>query len=655
MKSDKLISNEVSGVNQILPHTNKWAWDLMLKGAANNWMPMDVTMQKDIEQWKSKDTFSADERLVVKRCLGFFAGSESLVANNLLLTIFKYITDPECRQYLSRQNWEESLHNLTVVYICDSLGLDVKEVYEAYNSVPAIKAKDDFLMDITSNINRPDFDINTVEGKQELLRNIFTYYIVCEGTFFFSGFAMLLSFGRQNKLPGIAEQIQYTLRDECVSDDTELLTPKGWKKVSNILDTDLIAQYNANETINFTKPIKISKTNMEKCFLYTNQEHSVDLMVSKNHRIIFKNRNKKSENYNCLCESFAEDFNHHGYTQHIMAGKKSNGDKKLTNMERLLIAMQADSHICNNGYHNGNLCGELRIIFSLTKDRKKIRLRNLLNDCSIKYIEKVDGDNSSFSFNLDKEYCTKEFSDWVNLENVSYEWCVDFIEELSHWDSHIYSKDRIIYCSTNKNNIDIAQAISCLANYKTNITLSIDDRKESYKDYYRMSIFLNKNYINGQSICKKEVEYNKDVYGVEVESGMIIVRRNDCVSVTGNSIHIQFGTTLINKLRQQYPEVWTKQFEIDSINHLKKALELEVQYANDVLPRGILGLNASMFTDYMKYIVNRRLTDLGLEPVYNNVHNPFSWMSEVIDLTKMKNFFETRVTDYQSSTIVDDF
>ena len=214
-KNKEIISDKVSVVNQILPHTNKWAWDLFIDGAANNWMPTEISMAKDIEQWKS-NLLSEDEKLVVKRCLGFFAGSESLVANNLLLSIFKFVTDPECRQYILRQAYEESLHNLTVVYVCDSLNLDIDEVYQAYNSIPSIKAKDDFLMNITSDINRPDFNINTIEGKREFLRNIITYYIICEGIFFFSGFAMLLSFNRQNKLPGIGEQIQYTLRDESL-------------------------------------------------------------------------------------------------------------------------------------------------------------------------------------------------------------------------------------------------------------------------------------------------------------------------------------------------------------------------------------------------------------------------------------------------------
>jgi ribonucleoside-diphosphate reductase beta chain len=333
-KTKEIISDKVAAVNQILPHTNKWAWDLFIDGAANNWMPTEISMAKDIEQWRG-NSLTEDEKLVIKRSLGFFAGSESLVANNLLLSVFKFVTDPECRQYILRQAYEESLHNLTVVYCCDSLGLDIEEVYEAYNSVPSIKAKDKFLMNICTDINRADFNINTLEGKREFLRNLITYYVICEGIFFFSGFAMLLSFNRQNKLPGVGEQIQYTLRDE--------------------------------------------------------------------------------------------------------------------------------------------------------------------------------------------------------------------------------------------------------------------------------------------------------------------------------SLHIKFGIKLINRIREDDPKIWTKAFEKETIDHIDKAMELELDYARDVLPNGILGLNSEMFIDYVQYIANRRLESLNLPSQYEDTKNPFPWMSEIIDLEKCKNFFETRVTEYAVGNIEDDF
>ena len=215
MKTGELLGKETEGVNQILPHKHKWAWDLYEQGVKNNWVPTDVPMTKDVQNWKSSpdDALSEDERLVIKRCLGFFAGSESLVANNLM-TLSKYITDPECRQYMARQMYEECLHNHTVVYICDSLDLDIGEVYEAYQTVPSIKAKDDFLIQVTGGLNEANIDTSTIEGKRELYKAAFTYWVVCEGTFFFSGFAMLLALS--DKIPGIAEQIQYTLRDESI-------------------------------------------------------------------------------------------------------------------------------------------------------------------------------------------------------------------------------------------------------------------------------------------------------------------------------------------------------------------------------------------------------------------------------------------------------
>ena len=246
------------------------------------------------------------------------------------------VTDAECRQYILRQAYEESLHNWTVVTCCDSYGLKVKEVYEAYLTIPSIKAKDDFLMQITTDVNRPDFSTKTLEGKREFLRNLITYYIVCEGTFFFSGFAMLLALGRQNKLRGLSDQIRYTLRDE--------------------------------------------------------------------------------------------------------------------------------------------------------------------------------------------------------------------------------------------------------------------------------------------------------------------------------SIHIQFGTYLINTIKEQYPQVWTKKFEEETVEHIKKAVELEIKYSHDVLPRGILGLNAEMFVDYMQYIGNRRLEGIGISFRFDSDSNPFPWLSEVVDTVAMTNFFERKVKDYQSSgALTDDF
>lgn len=213
-KNTHLIGKDSAVVNQILPHKEKWAWDLYLRSLQSFWNPSDIPMSEDVQHWRS-NRLSTDEKKLIRMILGFFAGSESLVANNLLINIYRYVTDPECRTYIGVQHFQETLHNLTVVYVCESLNLDPKELYDAYAKIPAIKAKDDFLMGVTRDISRPDFNIESDSGKKELLRNLVTYYILCEGMFFYSSFAALLSFKRRNLMPGLSEQIGYTLADEA--------------------------------------------------------------------------------------------------------------------------------------------------------------------------------------------------------------------------------------------------------------------------------------------------------------------------------------------------------------------------------------------------------------------------------------------------------
>ncbi len=323
----RLINNNQVDVNQLMPLKYKWAWEHYLNGVANNWLPTEVAMGKDIELWKSGN-LTEDERRVIMRNLGFFATAESLVGNNIVLAIFKHITNPECRQYLLRQAFEEAVHTHTFHYICESLALNQGEVFNMYNEVNTIHNKDKFEMDITSSIMDPKFTTETFEGKQQFLKNLIGYYVIMEGIFFYSGFVMMLSFHRQNKMTGVGEQFQYILRDE--------------------------------------------------------------------------------------------------------------------------------------------------------------------------------------------------------------------------------------------------------------------------------------------------------------------------------SIHLNFGIDLINGVKEENPDVWTPEFQNEMLQMIKEAVELEVQYAEDCLPRGILGLSAPSFRDYVQFIADRRLERIGLKVQYGS-KNPFPWMSETIDLGKEKNFFETRVTEYQTA------
>ncbi len=211
----RLINCLTVDVNQLMPLKYKWAWEHYLYGCANHWMPTEVPMAKDIELWKS-DQLSKAERLLIMRNLGFFSTAESLVANNIVLSIYKHVTNPECRQYFLRQAFEEALHTHTFHYIVESLNLDEGEVFNMYNEIDAIHEKDAFEMQLTEDLLSETFTTTTKEGAQKFLENLIGYYIIMEGIFFYSGFAMILSLHRQNKMTGIGEQFQYILRDETI-------------------------------------------------------------------------------------------------------------------------------------------------------------------------------------------------------------------------------------------------------------------------------------------------------------------------------------------------------------------------------------------------------------------------------------------------------
>ena len=323
----KMMINCKADLNQLVPFKYDWAWQKYLDGSANHWMPQEINMTNDIVLWKSEDGLTEDERVIVKRNLGFFSTADSLVANNLVLALYRLITNPECRQYILRQSLEEAIHTHAYQYCIESLGMDEGEIFNMYREVPCVARKASWGLKYTQEISDPDFKTGTEETDKQLLRNLIAFYCVLEGIFFYCGFTQILSMGRRNKMTGTAEQFQYILRDE--------------------------------------------------------------------------------------------------------------------------------------------------------------------------------------------------------------------------------------------------------------------------------------------------------------------------------SMHVNFGIDVINQIKIENPHLWDDQMKSDAAQMILEGTELEIQYARDTMPRGVLGMNASMMEEYLKFIANRRLTQLGLDEEFTGVSNPFPWMSEIIDLRKEKNFFETRVTEYQ--------
>lgn len=213
---DKRIINCRCDLNQLVPFKYQWAWDKYLSACANHWMPNEINMTADVAQWKNPDALSDAEKTIVKRSLGFFSTADSLVANNLVLAIYRHITNPECRQYLLRQSFEEALHTHSYQHIVESLGLDESEIFNMYHELPSVARKAEWALSYTEEILDPNFNTSTDERAQIFLRNLIAFYIVTESIFFYVGFTQIFALGRQGKMVGTSEQLQYILRDESM-------------------------------------------------------------------------------------------------------------------------------------------------------------------------------------------------------------------------------------------------------------------------------------------------------------------------------------------------------------------------------------------------------------------------------------------------------
>ncbi len=252
--------------NKILPIKYAWARKYYKAGVANNWVPDEVPMQDDVEIWKRPSglpgSLSDDERHLIMRNMGFFSTAESLTANNIVLSIYRNVTNPECRQYLLRQAYEEAIHTDTFIYCCDTLGLDPEEVYSAYETIPRIKEKDDFVVEMTKTLMDDNFRTDTDANIQKFLHDLVGYYVIMEGIFFYAGFVMMLSFKRQNHMVGMSEQFQFILRDESVhlAFGTDLINtiidenPKVWTKSFQ----DALVK-------NITKAVELEKAYAKDC------------------------------------------------------------------------------------------------------------------------------------------------------------------------------------------------------------------------------------------------------------------------------------------------------------------------------------------------------------------------------------------------------
>lgn len=201
---------------QLMPFQYPWAWDEFKNLCKNHWLPQEISMASDISQWKGQHYLTNDERHLIKKILAFFANTDVLVGDNIIMAIYKHITNPECRQYLTAQAFQESIHSWSYSHIVESLSMDQQEVFSEFKRVGTIKDKHDFQAQFMEGVLSENFSTQNKEGRALFLKNLCAYYVGMEGMQFYSAFVLLLNFKRRNLLVGTSEQLEYIVRDESL-------------------------------------------------------------------------------------------------------------------------------------------------------------------------------------------------------------------------------------------------------------------------------------------------------------------------------------------------------------------------------------------------------------------------------------------------------
>lgn len=116
--------------------------------------------------------------------------------------------------------------------------------------------------------------------------------------------------------------------------------------------------------------------------------------------------------------------------------------------------------------------------------------------------------------------------------------------------------------------------------------------------------------------------------------------------IRDESLHLQFGINLILTVLEENEDLQDPDFADEIRQMIIDAVEMEEAYNRDLLPTGILGLNSDYVNQYVKYLADRRLEELGFDPYYN-VSNPAKWMAAANDTLELVNFFEATNTSYE--------
>lgn len=238
------------------PIRYKWAYDLYNQAVRNTWFPHEIALKEDLEDFAK---MTEDERHAVKFIMAFFNPAELIVNRTLALGVYPYLKSPECHLYIAKQMWEEANHCVAFEYVLETFPFDRETIYNTHLEMPSMQAKEAYIMKYLKRMTDTRLDIDTIEGKKDFIRNLVAYNIVMEGTWFYSGFMVMLSFRQRNQLRNFGSMINWVLRDESLhlkfginlvhgvlEENSELLTEEFANEIRQIIieGVNLEIEYN---------------------------------------------------------------------------------------------------------------------------------------------------------------------------------------------------------------------------------------------------------------------------------------------------------------------------------------------------------------------------------------------------------------------------
>jgi len=611
------------------------------------WRPEEISLQKDKVDYL---TLRPEQKHIFTSNLKYQILLDSVQGRGPSMVFSPYCSLPELEAAMAVWGFMEMVHSRSYTYIIKNVYANPSEVFDTIikdemileRAASVTGAYDDFINSAHQydsgsmwRFANEGVDLGKeerIELKRKLYRAI-TNVNVLEGIRFYVSFACSFAFGELKLMEGSAKIISLISRDEsCFVKGTEVLTPTGWKKFEELDKTELVAQYNKDGSVDFVKPLHYTKKSHKGLiYQFANPKGHFSQAVTPDHRIIWRDSISGE-----IKENTAETYNSSLLKHFIASGVKSGGRDGLTYEERFKIALQADGTIQDKELRNGKFNGCNIAIFSLTKNRKKERLEHILENLGYKYTQTFDGEDGKSRYTvwvpIDLNI-VKDFS-WVNLNEVSGKWCQEFIKELSHWDGHLRNKDysNILFSTINPDVADMVQAIAALSGWRCHRGIQIDNRKESYRDVHRLTILSTRDFYCSGSKPKvtSTYEYDDDVYCVTVPSGMLIVRYQNKVIISGNC-HLNLTQKILNKWNKgDDPEMI--QIIKDEEQYVYKMFETAVNeekcWAQYLFKDGsMIGLNDKLLYNYVEWIANRRMKAIGFKPMFDipMKNNPLPW------------------------------